>query len=73
MLLLITAKTDAAVIKGNPLTRTFDLIIKGQINEKLSAHQILQLLKMQIAQSPILGDKTYEQHLKKITNQQPNS
>lgn len=71
--ILITSKTDAAVIKGNPTTRLFDLVIKGQVHEKLSAHQMLQLLKIQIVQSPLLGEKAYEQTHKRIVGQQQNS
>lgn len=71
--ILITSKTDAAVIKGNPTTRLFDLVIKGQVHEKLSAHHLLQLLKMQIVQLPLLGEKTYEQSHKRIVGQQQNS
>lgn len=71
--ILITSKTDAVVIKGNPATRLFDLVTKGQVHEKISAHQILQLLKMQIIQSPQLGEKKYEQAHQRIVNQQQNS
>lgn len=71
--LLITSKTDACVIKGNPTTRLFDLIARGKLHEKLSAHQMLQLLRIQIIPSPLVGEKVYEQDHKRSYNQQQNS
>lgn len=70
--LLITSKTDACVIKGNSTTRLFDLVVHGKIHEQLSAHQILQTLKMQSFQSSVTGEKNYEHSHKKIFNQQQN-
>lgn len=71
--ILMTSKTDAYVIKGNPNTRLFDLVAQGKIHEQLSAHQVLQTLKMHIVQLPITGEKIYESSHKKIINQQQNS
>lgn len=58
--ILITSKTDACVINGNPTTRLFDLVARGKLYEQLSSHQLLQMLKMQFTQSPLIGDKIYE-------------
>lgn len=70
--LLITAKTDAYVIKGNPSSRLFDLVSNGKIHEQLSAPQIVQLLKKYLIQSPLTGEKVYESSHQKIINQQQN-
>lgn len=59
--LLITSKTDACVIKGNPATRLFEIVTRGKLYEHLSAHQIIPLLKMQLIHSPVSGEKKYEQ------------
>lgn len=70
--LLITAKTDAYVIKGNPSSRLFDLVSNGRIHEQLSAPQIVQLLKKYLIQSPLMGEKVYESSHQKILNPQQN-
>lgn len=44
--LLITSKMDTAIIRGDAQSRLFDLIISGKIQEKLSAHQLLQLIRI---------------------------
>lgn len=71
--ILITSKTDACVIKGNTTTRLFDIITRGKIHEQIPAHQLVQLLKMQVIQSPLLGEKLHESSHKRIINQQQNS
>ncbi len=43
--LFITSRTDAIMFKVNPLTRSFDLVIAGQIQEGISAEQAALLLK----------------------------
>lgn len=70
--ILITSKTDACVIQGNPETRLFELVVNGKLHEKISVHQLLQLLTMQINQSSLPGEKNYESNHKRVYNQQQN-
>lgn len=43
--LFITSKTDALMIKVNPLTRSFDIIMSGSVQEQVNAELAARLLK----------------------------
>lgn len=58
--LLITTKMDTSVIRGDAQSRLFDLIISGKIQERLSAHQLLQLIRMHTSTVYLKGEKKHE-------------
>jgi DNA integrity scanning protein DisA with diadenylate cyclase activity len=56
--LFISAKTDALLIKINPLTRSFDCIIQGRISEGMNADQIAGFLRKNLISLPAPKEKT---------------
>lgn len=52
--LFISSKSDVLIFKITPLTRTFDIVLKGKLIEDLSPNQACSLLQKQLAaQDPV--------------------
>lgn len=72
--LLITSKTDTVIIHGHAESRLFDLVIGGKIQEKISAAQLLTLIRTHGPQKVILkGDIEHEKRIKTSYQHQQNS
>lgn len=47
--IFVTSKTDAIVLKINPLTRTFDIVMQGRIAEEISSDQLFTILQRNLS------------------------
>lgn len=72
--LLITSKADTVIIRGDAQTRLFDLVTAGKIQEKISAAQLLPLIRVHgSSKFGLKGDKEYEKRTQTFYQQQQNS
>lgn len=68
--IFISSKTDAIIIRVNPLTRTFDIIIKGKIVEGINTDQAFAVLQYNLDKTK--NNKTSNFNTAKVESHQVN-